>query len=154
LKDGDAKVSPVLYVTGKENVGMPALTSAIVRRLQARYGQGHGTSTRTSTAYYIFPKSSDKADEKLQDVTTALRWMSLQITQDDILYRKEMASLCGTEDCPDFSSLRYATLWQKLGFDKITSSATTFSSSMRDHKAKNQIGEDGGDVPLGYHHFD
>lgn len=42
-----------------------------------------------------------------------------------------MASLCDTEDCPDFSSLRYATLWQELGFDKINSSATTFSSSMR-----------------------
>jgi hypothetical protein len=88
LKDGDSKVTPVLYVTGKENVGKSALTSAIVCRLQARYGRGHGTLARTYITYYIFPKSSDKANEKLQDVTTALKWMSLQITQDDILYRK------------------------------------------------------------------
>jgi GTP-binding protein EngB required for normal cell division len=73
LKDGDSKVAPVLFVTGKENVGKSALTSAIVRRLQARHGQGHGTSTRTYIAYYIFPKSSDKADEKLEGATTALR---------------------------------------------------------------------------------
>lgn len=53
-----------------------------------RYGQGHGTLTRTYIAYYIFPKSSDKADEKLQDVTTALKWMPLQIAQDDILIQE------------------------------------------------------------------
>jgi hypothetical protein len=66
---------------------------------------------------------------------------------------REMASLCGREDCPGFSSLRYATLWQKLGFDEINSSATTFFSSMRAHKAKNQIGEDGGDILLGVSSF-
>jgi hypothetical protein len=154
LNDGDAKAAPVLYVTGKENVRKVRLDVSHCAQTSGAIWQGHGTLTKTYIAYYIFPKSSDKADEKLQDVTTALEWMSLQIAQNDMLYRKEMASLCGTEDCLDFSSLHYATWWQELGFDKTNSRATTFSSSMRAHQAKNRIGEDGGNILLGCHHFD
>lgn len=90
LKDGDAKVAPVLYVTGKENVRKVrphvshcAQTSGAIWARTRYLGQNV-----QYIVYYVFPKSSDKADERLQDVTTALKWMSLQIAQDDILYRK------------------------------------------------------------------
>src|SRR4030095_5926462 len=63
--DREAKVTPVLYLTGNKHFGKTFLTSAIVRKLQTRYGQGDSGTTRTCIAYYFFPKGSEKTDEKL-----------------------------------------------------------------------------------------
>jgi hypothetical protein len=124
--DREKTSAPVLCLTGNENFGKTSLTSAIVRKLQTRYGQGDSSATRTCVAYYFFPKGSEKANEKLQQVETALKCMSLQIAQEDIVYRKEMASLCDAKDCPDFSSLGCADLWEKLGFGSFKTNVTYF----------------------------
>jgi fungal STAND N-terminal Goodbye domain len=124
--DRETTADPVLFLTGNENSGKSFLTSAIIRKLQTRYGQGDTGGTRTCVAYYFFPKGSEKADEKLQQVETALKWMSLQIAQDDIVYRKEMASLCDAKDCPDLSSLGFAELWEKLGFGSFKTNVTYY----------------------------
>ena len=125
-EDREAKVAPVLYLTGNKNFGKTFLTSAIVRKLQTRYKQGDGGTIRTCIAYYFFPKDSEKTDEKLQNVETALKWMSLQIAQGDMVYRKEMDTLCDAEESSDFSSLTCADLWQKLGFGSFKTNVAYF----------------------------
>lgn len=106
----------VLLLIGEESFGKSILTSTIVSKLQARYGQGEGASTRTYVAFYYF---REKTDQKVPTVEYALKCMSYQLAYDDEVYRKDMESLCNSK-ASDIGSADFVNLWKylKLGSSK------------------------------------
>ncbi len=124
-EDRDTSVDPVLCLIGEENFGKSLLTSAIVRKLQNRYRHGDEGSTRTYISYFFFPKGSEKTSERQRSAETALKCISWQIAHDDMLYRKDLTSLC-EGDGIDFTSFGCADLWKNLKFDSLKTNVTYF----------------------------
>lgn len=113
--------TPVLFLIGEENFGKSILTSAVVSKLQKKYGQGEKASTRTYVAYHYFPKGG-KTNPKVLRVEYALKWMSYQLAREDKVYQKEIASVCESKsldiDCLD--------LWDTLQFESSRTDVTYF----------------------------
>lgn len=117
--DGSAVSNPLLLLTGDNNTGKSYLVSAIKHDLQAARATTHPTTAKLAVAYYFFPKWAEKAAKAGQDqrpAETALKCMSLQISEGDATYAKSLAAFCDSKDEGYFKDLTLTDLWRDLKF--------------------------------------
>ncbi|KAM5491983.1 hypothetical protein MaudMau93_001732 [Microsporum audouinii] len=87
----NTKTQPIIGLKAKEGYGKSYLSSAAIRHLYRLYPPGN-QDTRMSVAYYFFGGTALQSTEK--SVTTALRSIVWQLTQNDAVYQKNVASVC------------------------------------------------------------
>ncbi len=115
----NAESNALLLLTGDQNTGKSVIMSAIVWNLKSKY-KGAAQSLRTLITSYFFPTFSvKKGDESKRPVETALKWIAIQLADQDDTYADSLVQAC--ERLPD--ARRYlkeatcADLWQFLHLD-------------------------------------
>ncbi|KAK2752745.1 hypothetical protein FQN55_005876 [Onygenales sp. PD_40] len=115
--EGKDSSGPILALQAKEGFGKSFLSSTAVRHLFHLHPPGH-QDTRVSIAYYFFQK--DNKDEK--SVNKALRAIIWQLTHNDVVYQKSVASAC---DKPEEFGSSFE-LWNQLVVQLSTKTEATF----------------------------
>ncbi|GBF61138.1 hypothetical protein TMEN_3608 [Trichophyton mentagrophytes] len=89
--DPNTKSPPIFGLKAKEGYGKSYLSSAAIRHLYRLYPPGN-QDARMSVAYYFFGGTTFNSTEK--SVNIALRSIIWQLTQNDAVYQKNVASAC------------------------------------------------------------
>ncbi|KAL1955796.1 hypothetical protein VTO42DRAFT_8116 [Malbranchea cinnamomea] len=115
--DVNSSSPPILALKAKEGFGKSFLCSTAIRHLFQLYPPGH-QDERVSIAYYSFQKGSK--DEK--SVNTAMRAIIWQLTGNDLVYQRDVASACNKPE--EFANT--LELWNQLIARLSTKTDATF----------------------------
>ncbi|KAK4165325.1 hypothetical protein QBC43DRAFT_315721 [Cladorrhinum sp. PSN259] len=109
---------PMLLLTGVPSSGKSFSTSAIVRHLTLAFSMSKQTR-RSLIGYHFFAARSQKTDDESKPAHTALKWIAIQLAEQDDAYSKHLADACLARDKDEelFDKATLKDLWNilKLG---------------------------------------
>ena len=104
-----------LHLTGAPSTGKSFVVSAIISRLKSEHSSP-GSPDRSLVAYYFFsPVLTNKNDnEKGPTAESALKWICLQLAEQDAAYTKVVYEACLSRNDSWFKKARCEELWTTL----------------------------------------
>lgn len=105
----------LLLLTGVPSSGKSFSTSAIVRHLTLAFSVSKQTR-RSLIGYHFFSSRSRKTDDEEKQVETALKWIALQLAEQEDAFAKHLADVCLSKDKSEqfFRDADLKTLWTTL----------------------------------------
>lgn len=108
-----AGADSILFLTGNPGFGKSSLISAVVdhlRKQASRLGQGH----RSLVSFYFLSVQNDRKISPENTAETALKWIALQLAEQDDALCKALATLLADHRANDIRTWGFARLWGLL----------------------------------------